>query len=109
MWRHGAYRYGPYIAGYGKDEGAVAEMQSAMDVTGTDVHKELAEAIPSACTEHIGRQFITTGRRGAARVPDPQDRLAALAGSASGPRSLLIVSDVRQQVTGTSRVTGLEG
>ncbi|MET7563776.1 DNA methylase [Streptomyces sp. NPDC005479] len=79
-WRHGVYRDGPYIAAYGKGggKGTVAEMQAAMDITWTDVHEELTEAIPPAYTEYIGRQFITTGEWGAALMPNAEERLAAL-------------------------------
>ncbi|MFD5114848.1 DNA methylase [Streptomyces sp. NPDC058391] len=79
-WRHGVYRDGPYIAAYGKGggKGSVPEMQSAMDITWTDVHEELTEAIPPAYTEWIGRQFITTGEWGASFEPDPAVRLARL-------------------------------
>jgi DNA (cytosine-5)-methyltransferase 1 len=80
-WRHGVYRDGPYIAAYGKGggKGNVAEMQTAMDITWTGVHEELTEAIPPAYTEHIGREFITTGEWGARAVPDPNERVALLA------------------------------
>jgi hypothetical protein len=80
-WRHGVWRDGPYIAAYGKGggKGNVAEMQTAMDITWTDVHEELTEAIPPAYTEYIGRQFITTGEWGAAFEPDPDKRLQAVA------------------------------
>ncbi|MFI6117447.1 DNA methylase [Kitasatospora sp. NPDC051164] len=59
-WRHGVWREGPYIAAYGKGggKGNVAEMQQAMDITWTDVHEELTEAIPPAYTEYIGREFL---------------------------------------------------
>lgn len=79
-WRHGVYRDGPYIAAYGKGggKGSVAEMQQAMDITWTDVHEELTEAIPPAYTAYIGRQFITTGEWGAAFIPDPEVRVAML-------------------------------
>ncbi|MFD5728420.1 DNA methylase [Streptomyces sp. NPDC058368] len=79
-WRHGVWRDGPYIAAYGKGggKGTVTEMQKAMRITWTDVHEELTEAIPPAYTEYIGRQFITTGELGAAYLPDPAARLAAL-------------------------------
>ncbi|MEU5825636.1 DNA methylase [Streptomyces sp. NPDC047803] len=79
-WRHGVWRDGPYIAAYGKGggKGTVPEMQQAMRITWTDVHEELTEAIPPAYTQYIGRQFITTGELGAAYLPDPDARLAAL-------------------------------
>jgi DNA (cytosine-5)-methyltransferase 1 len=80
-WRHGVYRDGPYIAAYGKGggKGSVAEMQTAMDITWTDVHEELTEAIPPAYTAYIGREFITAGEWGARSEPDPDKRLKAIA------------------------------
>ncbi|MFD9596802.1 DNA methylase [Kitasatospora sp. NPDC059973] len=59
-WRHGVWRDGPYIAAYGKGggKGNVREMQAAMDITWTDVHEELTEAIPPAFTEYIGTAFL---------------------------------------------------
>lgn len=79
-WRHGVWRDGPYIAAYGKGggKGTVPEMQAAMEITWTDVHEELTEAIPPAYTRWIGRQFIADGW-GEAHEPDPAARLAALA------------------------------
>ncbi|MFD8597636.1 DNA methylase [Kitasatospora sp. NPDC059646] len=61
-WRHGVWQDGPYIAAYGKGggKGSVAEMQAAMDITWTDVHEELTEAIPPAYTQYIGEQFLKT-------------------------------------------------
>ncbi|GGZ44730.1 hypothetical protein GCM10010387_43800 [Streptomyces inusitatus] len=86
-WRHGVWRDGPYIAAYGKGggKGTVAEMQTAMDITWTDVHEELTEAIPPAYTEWIGQRFITVGQWGADFVPDPAERLARLARPAPHP------------------------
>jgi hypothetical protein len=59
--RHGVYRDGPYVAAYGQGGGkaTVAEMQSAMGITWTDVREELTEAIPPAYTQWIGRAFLT--------------------------------------------------
>ncbi|MFE2911282.1 DNA methylase [Kitasatospora indigofera] len=56
-WRHGVYRDGPYVAAYGKGGGkaTVAEMQAAMGIPWTDVHRELTEAIPPAYFELLGR------------------------------------------------------
>ncbi|MEW2546568.1 DNA methylase [Streptomyces sp. NPDC047002] len=91
-WRHGVYRDGPYVAAYGKGGGkaTVREMQQAMDITWTDIHEELTEAIPPAYTQYIGRQFITTGQWGASYEPDPARRLAAHARpQAALPRTLL--------------------
>lgn len=59
-WRHGVWHDGPYIAAYGRGggKGNVAEMQSAMGITWTDVHEELTEAIPPAYTEYVGDQLL---------------------------------------------------
>ncbi|MFB7831703.1 DNA methylase [Streptomyces sp. NPDC056056] len=59
--RHGIRREGPYVAAYGKGGGkaTVGEMQHAMDITWTDVHEELTEAIPPAYTRWIGTAFMT--------------------------------------------------
>lgn len=56
-WRHGVYYDGPYLAvhGEGGGKGTVAEWQVAMGIDWTDVWREIAEAIPPAYTEHIGR------------------------------------------------------
>ncbi|WP_329127867.1 DNA methylase [Streptomyces sp. NBC_01465] len=60
-YRHGIYRDGPYVAAYGDGGGkaTVAEMQTAMGITWTDVHEELTEAIPPAYTRWIGAAFLT--------------------------------------------------
>jgi DNA (cytosine-5)-methyltransferase 1 len=78
-WRHGVWRDGPYIAAYGKGggKGTVPEMQQAMGITWTDVHKELTEAIPPAYTRWIGEQFIRSGW-GAAYEPNPAARVRLL-------------------------------
>jgi hypothetical protein len=59
-WRHGQYFDGPYFAVYGEGggKGSVPQWQQAMGINWTDVRKEIAEAIPPAMTEHIGRQVI---------------------------------------------------
>jgi DNA (cytosine-5)-methyltransferase 1 len=59
-WRHGTYYDGPYVAVYGDGggKGSVPEWQAAMEITWTDDRKAIAEAIPPAYTEHIGRQLI---------------------------------------------------
>lgn len=59
-WRHGVYFDGPYVAVYGSGggKGSVADWQGAMGIDWTDVRLEIAEAIPPAYTEHIGRQLI---------------------------------------------------
>jgi DNA (cytosine-5)-methyltransferase 1 len=60
-YRHGEWFDGPYFAVYGDGggKGSVAEWQKAMGIDWTDVRKEIAEAIPPAYTEHIGRQIIS--------------------------------------------------
>jgi DNA (cytosine-5)-methyltransferase 1 len=59
-WRHGVYHDGPYLAVYGEGggKGSVAEWQEAMGIDWTDGRKAIAEAIPPAYTEHIGRQLL---------------------------------------------------
>ena len=59
-WRHGTYYDGPYVAVYGEGggKGSVAEWQEAMGIDWTDVRAEIAEAIPPAYAEHIGRQLL---------------------------------------------------
>jgi DNA (cytosine-5)-methyltransferase 1 len=59
-WRHGVYYDGPYVAVYGEGggKGSVAEWQDAMGIDWTDDRKSIAEAIPPAYTEFIGRQLI---------------------------------------------------
>jgi DNA (cytosine-5)-methyltransferase 1 len=59
-WRHGTYYDGPYVAVYGDGggKGSVQEWQAAMGIDWTDDRKAIAEAIPPAFTEHIGRQLI---------------------------------------------------
>lgn len=59
-WRHGHYFDGPYFAVYGEGggKGTVAQWQEAMGIDWTDVRLEIAEAIPPAYTEWIGRQFL---------------------------------------------------
>jgi len=57
--RHGVWYSGPYFAVYGSGggKGTVAQWQRAMGIDWTDVRREIAEAIPPAYTEYIGRQF----------------------------------------------------
>jgi DNA (cytosine-5)-methyltransferase 1 len=59
-WRHGTYYDGPYVAVYGEGggKGSVPEWQQAMGIDWTDDRKAIAEAIPPAYTEHIGRQLL---------------------------------------------------
>lgn len=58
--RHGEWFTGPYFAVYGDGggKGTVAQWQQAMGIDWTDVRKEIAEAIPPAYTEFIGRRFL---------------------------------------------------
>lgn len=59
-YRHGAWYEGPYFAVYGDGggKGTVAQWQAAMGIDWTDVRKELAEAIPPAYTEWLGRRLL---------------------------------------------------
>lgn len=58
-WRHGEYFDGPYLAvhGEGGGKGTVAEWQVAMGIDWTSNRKSIAEAIPPAYTEYIGKQI----------------------------------------------------
>lgn len=59
--RHGLWFEGPYFAVYGNGggKGTVPQWQDAMDIHWTSVRKSIAEAIPPAYAEYIGRQFIS--------------------------------------------------
>lgn len=59
-WRHGQYFDGPYVAVYGEGggKGSVEEWQTAMGMDWTDVRHEIAEAIPPAYSECVGKQLI---------------------------------------------------
>lgn len=59
-WRHGEFFDGPYFAVYGSGggKGTVEQWQQAMGIDWTSDRRELAEAIPPAYTEFIGRQLI---------------------------------------------------
>jgi DNA (cytosine-5)-methyltransferase 1 len=67
-WRHGEYFDGPYVAVYGDGggKGTVKEWQQAMGIDWTDDRKEIAEAIPPAYSEFVGRQLIQQLREVAA-------------------------------------------
>lgn len=58
--RHGEWFTGPYFAVYGDGggKGTVAQWQQAMGIDWTADRKEIAEAIPPAYTEFVGRQLI---------------------------------------------------
>jgi len=59
-FRHGTWYKGPYLAVYGKGggKGSVPEWQKAMGIDWTDKRREIAEAIPPAYTEYIGKAFL---------------------------------------------------
>jgi hypothetical protein len=59
-WRHGVRHDGDMFAVYGDGggKGSIAEWQGAMGIDWTTERHEIAEAIPPAYTEFIGRQFI---------------------------------------------------
>jgi hypothetical protein len=59
-WRHGQYFDGPYFAPYGNGggKGTVAEWQRALGIDWTTDRVELAEAIPPAYTELIGKHLL---------------------------------------------------
>lgn len=59
-WRHGVRHEGDMVAVYGDGggKGSVAQWQEAMGIHHTDDRRELAEAIPPAYTEHLGKQLI---------------------------------------------------
>ena len=58
--RHGEWFTGPYVAVYGEGggKGSVPQWQAAMGIDWTSDRRSIAEAIPPAYTEHIGRQLI---------------------------------------------------
>jgi DNA (cytosine-5)-methyltransferase 1 len=58
-WRHGQWFDGPYTAVYGDGggKGSVTDWSKAMGIQWMD-RPGLAEAIPPAYTEHIGRQLL---------------------------------------------------
>lgn len=66
-FRHGEWFEGPYFAVYGDGggKGSVAQWQKAMDIDWTDVRIEIAEAVPPAYTEFIGRQLLRALARAA--------------------------------------------
>lgn len=59
-WRHGVRYAGDMVAVYGDGggKGSVEQWQAAMGIDWTTDRNELAEAIPPAYTEHIGRQLM---------------------------------------------------
>ncbi|WP_345485950.1 hypothetical protein, partial [Planotetraspora phitsanulokensis] len=59
-FRHGTWHQGPYVAVYGKGggKGPVPLWQKAMGIDWTSVRREIAQAIPPAYTEYIGRAVL---------------------------------------------------
>lgn len=59
-FRHGQWYEGPYFAVYGDGggKGTVAQWQMAMGMDWTDVRREIAEAIPPAYTEYVGKALM---------------------------------------------------
>jgi len=59
-YRHGVWYKGPYVAVYGKGggKGTIPEWQSAMETPWISKRRSLAQAIPPAYTEYIGRQLM---------------------------------------------------
>lgn len=59
-YRHGEWFEGPYFAVYGDGggKGTVSQWQQAMGIGWTNVRREIAEAIPPAYAEFIGRQLV---------------------------------------------------
>lgn len=59
-WRHGVRHKGDMVAVYGDGggKGSLADWQQAMGIDWMTDKKDLAEAIPPAYTEHIGRQLM---------------------------------------------------
>lgn len=63
--RHGVWYEGPYFAVYGNGggKGTVVQWQDAMGIHWTNNRKSIAEAIPPAYTEWIGKQFTEWSKR----------------------------------------------
>jgi site-specific DNA-cytosine methylase len=66
--RHGEWFAGPYWAVYGEGggKGSVPQWQAAMGIDWTEDRRSIAEAIPPAYAEFVGRQLISQIRRPAA-------------------------------------------
>lgn len=60
-WRHGTYHEGDYMAVYGEGggKGTIDEWKAAMGIDWTDSRGHLAEAIPPAYTEYLGRELLS--------------------------------------------------
>lgn len=65
--RHGTWYTGPYFAVYGEGggKGTVAQWQQAMGIDWSSQRRHLAEAIPPAYGEYLGRQIMTRLLNGA--------------------------------------------
>ena len=59
-WNHGVWQDGPYLAVYGEGggKGSVAEWQEAMGIDWTRERRSIAEAVPPAYSEFIGRALM---------------------------------------------------
>lgn len=64
-YRHGEWVEGPYVAVYGRGggKGTVEVWQQAMGIDWTTRRTELANAIPPAYTEYLGRQLMDRWQR----------------------------------------------
>jgi site-specific DNA-cytosine methylase len=63
-WNHGVWQEGPYFAVYGKGggKGTLAQWQEAMGIDWMHERILLAEAIPPAYTEFVGKGLINAAR-----------------------------------------------
>lgn len=59
-WRHGQFHEGPYFAVYGDGggKGSLGQWREAMGIDWMTTRHDLAEAIPPAYTEFIGKQLL---------------------------------------------------
>lgn len=60
--RHGVWYEGPYFAVYGRGggKGSPQQWQQAMDIHWTHLQRELAEMLPPAYCEYIGKQWLAS-------------------------------------------------
>lgn len=58
-WNHGVWQEGPYLSvhGFGSAGDCTSDWKRAMGIDWTNVRKEIAEAIPPAYTEYIGKEL----------------------------------------------------